>query len=164
MSKHTSAQMTYDEDPVTVYAMLVDPAYVREKNERTGGRDVKVEVTTQGKGCRIVATRTLPADLPAFAKKFLGETLTTTETDVWNEPNPDGSRDATIAIDFHGAPVTLNGKLRLEATATGAVCKVEVEVKASIPLISGKIEGVAQEQFQRAVDAENPIGVEWLAR
>ncbi|MFZ1652898.1 MAG: DUF2505 domain-containing protein, partial [Candidatus Nanopelagicales bacterium] len=61
------------------------------------------------------------------------------------------------------APIAINGTLRLESSGTGTVLKVDVEVKSGVPLVGGKLEGVAADQFQRAVNKEQEIGLEWLA-
>ena len=164
MGKKISAQMTYDADPTAVYAMYADPEFVREKNERTGGRNVAVEVDARGEGCVIVASRELPADqLPSIAKKFVGDTIATTQTDTWQAPNSGNDRDGTMSVDFHSLPMSVSGTFRLEATKNGTVCKIEAEVKASVPFVSGKLEDVTAGQFMRAVGAEEKIGREWLA-
>ncbi len=165
MSKKISAQMTYNGSDVdTVFAMLTDPNYITAKNEGTGGQNVAVEVVPDGgDGVKIVASRDLPSQIPSFAKKFVGETISTTETDNWGAANSDGSRDGLIHVDFGSAPMSVNGTLRLEASGGGTVLKVDVEVKASVPLVGGKLEGVTADQFQRAVNKEQEIGLEWLA-
>ncbi|MFZ1670432.1 MAG: DUF2505 domain-containing protein [Candidatus Nanopelagicales bacterium] len=165
MSKKISAQMTYNGSDVdTVFAMLTDPNYVTAKNEGTGGKNVAVEVVPEGRdGVKIVVSRVLPAQIPGFAKKFVGETIDTTETDNWGAANSDDSRDGLISVDFGSAPIAINGTLRLESSGTGTVLKVDVEVKSGVPLVGGKLEGVAADQFQRAVNKEQEIGLEWLA-
>ncbi len=163
MTKRVSGRLVYDADPATVYTMYLDPAFVQEKNERTGGNNVSVKVTKKGKGSEIVVSRSLPAQLPAFAKKLIGETIDTIQTDVWQAPNDDASRDGTIEITFGGAPIAAEGTFRLEVLGKGSVCIVEINVKVSVPFIGGKVESVAGEQVIRAINAEESIGQEWLA-
>ena len=82
VSKKISGELHFDADPATVYTMVSDQAYVQEKNERTGGQNVEAEVTDNGaEGCKIVVSRDLPAEIPAFAKKFVGEKISTVQND-----------------------------------------------------------------------------------
>lgn len=164
MARKVTSRMTYEADVEAVHAMYIDPDYVQAKNEKTGGRNVTVEVTPDGDGTKIVAHRELPADIPAFAKKFVGETVQVTETDYWGPPNADGSRDGTIKLDFGSSPVAAHGTLRLEAGAEGCACEAALEIKSSVPLVGGKIEGVTADQIERAVGAEEKLGREWLAK
>lgn len=155
--------MTYEVDPETIFAMYLDEGFVREKNERTGGRDVEVEVdTADGGGC-IVTSRRLPAKLPSFARQLTGDEISLTQTDHWHLPAEDGSRTGTVKIEFHGLPMKATGTFKLSPLADGSECLVELELKASVPLIGRKIEKVAAEYVQKAVGAEERIGREWLA-
>ena len=156
--------MSYNADASAVYAMYTDPDYIRLKNENTGGSNVEVEVTPNGEGVQIVVSRDLPAEVPSFAKKFTGETIHTTETDVWNGINADGTRDGVIDVDFGKQPMAVNGTLHLASAGAGSVLTVDVDVKANVPFIGRKLEGVTAEQFLRAVEAEEAIGQTWLAK
>ena len=86
-----------------------------------------------------------------------------TETQIWTPPAPDGSRTATITVDF-SAPMTFSGTLHLspgdQATTT---ITTRGKFTASVPFIGGKIEKVAAEQTQRYLVAEERVGNEWLA-
>lgn len=165
MSKKIHGDLHFDADPATVYAMVTDQAYVQEKNERTGGQNVSADVTDHGAdGCTIVVSRDLPAEIPSFAKKFVGEQISTVQTDNWGPVNDDGSYSAKFHVDFGKAPMEINGTMTITAEGDGSVLNVDADVKASVPLVGGKLEGVASEQFDRAVRKEQEIGAEWLTR
>ena len=51
-----------------------------------------------------------------------------------------GRRSGSIRIDLGGAPVNLTGGMTLVGSATGTVTTVDATVKASIPLVGGRIE------------------------
>lgn len=163
MGKRISQRMTYDADPTAVFAMYIDPAFIRHKNEKTGGFDVAVSAEADLDGGTLIASRKLPAKLPAFARRFTGESVSIKETDVWGAAGSDGVRRGTITLEFPGAPMKAAGTYVLEPADTGAVCQVEVELKASIPLVGARIEEAAGEQVARAIGAEERIGREWLA-
>lgn len=165
VSKKISGELHFDADPATVYTMVSDQAYVQEKNERTGGQNVEAEVTDNGaEGCKIVVSRDLPAEIPAFAKKFVGEKISTVQTDEWGPANDDGSYSAKFHVDFGKAPMVIDGTMKIDAEGGGSVLRVDAEVKASVPFVGGKLEGVAAEQFDRAVRKEQEVGAEWLTR
>lgn len=163
MTETIKQRMTYEVDPETIFAMYLDEGFVREKNERTGGRDVEVEVNTADGGGCIVTSRRLPAKLPSFARQLTGDEISLTQTDRWHLPAEDGSRTGTVKIEFHGLPMKATGTFKLSPLADGSECLVELELKASVPLIGRKIEKVAAEYVQKAVGAEERIGREWLA-
>ena len=165
MTKKINGEMQFSADPATVFAMVTDQAYVQEKSERTGGFDVHAEVTDNDDGSvRIYATRELPAEIPSFAKKFVGEQITTQQTDVWQPAQPDVDYRGTLHVDFGKAPMVINGTFEINATEGGSVLVVAAEAKASVPFVSGKIEAVAAEQFNRAVTKEEEVGQDWLTR
>ena len=136
MSKKISGELHFDADPATVYAMVSDQAYVQEKNERTGGQNVKADVTDNGAdGCKIVVSRDLPAEIPAFAKKFVGEQISTVQTDEWGPANDDGSYSAKFHVDFGKAPMVIDGTMAIDTEGAGSVLRVNADVKASVPFV-----------------------------
>lgn len=163
MGKKATATMSYEAKPATVYTMLTDPAYSKFKNEKTGGSNIEVSATDNGSGVTIVAKRDLPADVPSFARKFTGDTITTTETDAWGPVRSDGNREAVMDIKF-SVPAKVTGTMKLAPTKTGAIVTVTIEAVASIPFVGGKLEEVLLGQFVRAVEAEEKIGQAWLAK
>lgn len=165
VSKKISGELHFAATPAVVYAMISDPAYVQEKNERTGGENVEVSVTDNGAdGCTIEVSRDLPAEIPSFAKKFVGEQISTVQKDNWGAADSDGNYAAKFHVDFGKAPMVLDGTMTITAEGSGAVLRVDADVKASVPFVSGKLEGVAAEQFDRAVRKEQEIGEDWLSR
>lgn len=163
MAKKISGELTFTASPAAVYAMVTDQAYVQEKNERTGGQNVVSEVSASDNGCQIHVTRDLPAEIPSYAKKFVGEKISTDQTDKWTV-GADGSYTATFDVDFGKAPMVIKGTMSIIGDDSRTVLKVEGEVKASVPLVGGKLEGLGAEQFERAVRNEQQIAQEWLDR
>lgn len=162
VAKKFHFEQTYEADPARVWAMLSDPAFITAKCERTGSMETTVDVTeTDDGGCILTCTRVLPANLPAVAKPFVGDTLTITEVQVWTAAGPDGSRTATTTVDF-GAPMTFSADMALTATAGGSSVTTDGEFKASVPFVGGKIEGVASDETTRYLEKEQLVGREWL--
>ena len=165
MSKKITGELHFHADPAAVFAMVTDEAYVQLKNEQTGGIDVAAQVDADDDGTiRIYVTRALPAEIPSFAKKFVGEQITTQQTDTWAPQPVDGGYRGTLHVEFGKAPMVINGTFQIRPEPSGSVLIVDADAKASVPFIGGKLEGVAAEQFDRAVRKEQEIGESWLAK
>lgn len=148
-------------DLKAAFLLLTDPDYVREVAERTGGRDVEVTVTAgEDGGATIVSQRTLPAELPSYAKALVGDSVQIHETRVLGPAAADGSRQGTIEVTFGGAPAHVTGTLALVATDGTSALDAAMQVKASVPLVGGKIERLCADQIAAALRKESTIAAE----
>lgn len=148
-------------DPVSVRAMLTDDAYARLRAERTGALsvDVRIDQQTDG-GVTVTIARALPADVPSFARSFVGDSLKVDETYAWP-----ATTDGTGTAAFHAvfsAPIAFRGHVTIEAEGDGTVVRTHGELKANVPLLGGKVEGFAKESMERYLRAEQKVGAEWL--
>ena len=154
----------YAATPDKVFAVVSDPAFVRDKVERVSVGEHRAEVRTEGDSTTILTTRSLPTtDLPDVAKKFVGDVLTLVEEQVWGPAAADGAREASIRLRVEGAPVTLRGTIRLSPTATGSTQDILADLVAKIPLMGGVIEKAAAPAIKAGIDAEVELVKEWLA-
>ena len=164
MSTKFEFEQNFSADPTTVMAMLRDPAYVQEKGERTGSHDITVEVVdAEDGGVVITSTRTMPANVPAFATPFVGDTITLTEVQTWGPLADDGSASAAVTVEFN-SPISYRGTIDLTSGPSGARALNAGEFKAGIPFVGGKVERVAVDQTERYLAKEITVGEEWLAR
>ncbi|MGJ8670837.1 MAG: DUF2505 domain-containing protein, partial [Oceanococcus sp.] len=85
------------------------------------------------------------SDVPAFAKKILGETSAVVHTETWDRSSGRG----VISIDVATLPGTM--ECVAQVSDDGSTCRkdFEWEIKVKIPLIGGKIEKVVAEDIQR---------------
>jgi len=164
MTQEFTYRQTFDGDPVTVFAMLRDTEYVQAKCAATGSLESTANVSELGEGpsgpVTIVSTRVLPAQVPAAAKKFVGETISATETQEWSAAGSDGSRTAKVGVDFSG-PLSFTGTLSLRPAGHGTEVVTEGTFKASVPLVGGTIESEAAKQTARYLGAEERVAAEW---
>jgi hypothetical protein len=159
-----SARLNLPTDPAAAYALFTDPAYVEEVAVATGGTDPEVTVTpSDDGGATIVSRRTLPAEVPSYARSLVGETIALTETRMFGPAATDGRRDGTVTVEFAGAPMSVQGALRLEPESGGTVLHVDMSVKASIPFVGGKIEKFGAEQILAFLAKEESVARERLA-
>lgn len=161
MAKDFTHRQSFDDDPFAVFTMLSDRKYVQAKCEATGSLKTTVEVHEESDGATtIVSTRVLPAEVPSVARKFVGETITATETQEWSPPDADGSRTAKVRVDFSG-PLAFAGSLQLAPSGTGSEVVTEGVFTASVPFVGGTIESVAADQTTRYLNAEEKLAREW---
>jgi hypothetical protein len=162
-----SAQIRYAAAPEAVYAMPLDPAFQNKVCVATGALDHSVDVQLppgSADGATITTTRKLPAEgLPDFVRSFVGSTLDVLRVDHWGPLEPDGSRRGSVVVEIQGTPVRLNGTLSMRPDGAGTVEDVEGDLKASVPLVGGKIERAAEPAIRSAVSKEQEIGTGWLS-
>jgi hypothetical protein len=153
-----SARLDLPADPERAWALLTDPGYVEEVAVGTGGQDPEVSVTpTDDGGAAVVSARSLPAEVPSYAKPLVGDSVRLTETRTFGPAAEDGSRDGTLEVGFGSAPVSITGTLRLQPGGLGTEVLVEMSVKASVPFVGGKVEKFCAEQIERALGKEEQI-------
>lgn len=154
----------YDASPDEVFEMLSEPGYIEAKCLASGSTEASAQVIEDPGGkISIIARRVLPAKLPAFAKKFVGETIVLTETQNWRPAAADGSRAAGFVVDFDNNPISFNGAVELKPSGDGTTVETKGAIKCSVPFFGRKIEKVAQSWIERYLTKEQKVGNEWLA-
>jgi len=151
--------------PDAVFAMLTDRAFQERKCAATGSLAYEVEIRPAAHGGALISThRTLPADaVPEFVRRFVGGTVRVAEHSDWAAIDGDGVRSGTVVVEIVGAPVQLTGSLWLGLDGGGTLHEVSGELKASVPLIGGKIEKAAEPAIRGAIRVEERTGRAWLA-
>lgn len=73
-------------------------------------------------------------------RALLGQSVRVTDVADRNAHAPDRERTGTLLIRIHDAPIKLTSTVSLSAAGDGAVESFDGELKASVPLISGRVE------------------------
>ncbi len=155
----------YAASPEEVFAVLTDQAFQEAKCAATGAIRHTATVRTDADRTVITTERVLPTSgMPDFAKNMVGETLKVTESQDWGPADGDGSREGTVSMAVAGVPVALKGTLSLAPGGAGTVEAIDADLKASVPLIGGKIEKAAAPPVEDAITIEQRVAQEWLAR
>lgn len=162
MTTKVTATMTYEATCDEVFAMFREQDYIEAKILHTGGTNPDITVTDVGSDVEITTIRDLPAQIPAFVRAFTGEQIHVIEKARWSPADDLGARTAAVTLVFQGTPSTITGTLSLHPVPDGSVVDAVFEVKATVPLIGGKIEGVIAGQVERAIRQENRVGVAYL--
>lgn len=164
MATRIRHELRYDgATPEQVYAMLATPEF-REKvcaYQRFPRRTVSITPASPGiaAGMSVKVDQHRPAtEVPSFARKLVGEEINILQEETWHSPT-----SADLAVTIPGKPGHLNGTVAITGDDTGTTEVVEAEVKVSIPLIGGKLEGFIGDMLVKALRAENKVGREWLA-
>ena len=169
MATNFEVEMTFGSSADEVFAMFCDPKYLELRCAETGGIDIEVSSAVDAAGGAVLSMkRSVPAEVPSFAKSFVGDTIEIDETHTWSPPASDGSREAAITCSFGGLPVGFTGQASLVDSGDGpaddrTTFHLDASVKAAIPLMGGKIEGVVRDQTLRATAKENKVARGWLA-
>ncbi|MFC5998584.1 DUF2505 domain-containing protein [Quadrisphaera sp. GCM10027208] len=158
-------EIRYPASPDEVAAMLADEAFQERKLVATHAVSHEIEITGDASGAFTVTTRrTLPTDdVPDVARRFVGPTIDVRQVEAWEAPDADGARTGTVEVQIAGAPVRLSGTLSLVPDGEGTVEVMTGELKASVPLVGGRLEQAAQPAFLAAIRKEQEVGTAWLA-
>ena len=148
-----------------VAALFADPAYARARGSASGAGDGEALVDgTPSEGFSVAVRQAVPASsIPPEFRGFVGSDLTVRYTEVW-EPESDGERPGTFAVEIIGAPGHAAGSLRLEADGDSTRFGAAGAVTVRIPLVGPMIEKAVGSAVLKALDAELALADEWLAR
>lgn len=161
MATSLQFEQIYPTDVTRIRAMVLDPAYIQARALATGALTIESSVSPAPNGqTTVVITRTLPSEMPAFAAAIVGETLTITETQIW-EPEFLGQAFGKFSVTF-SAPLTFIGSASITVQGDSTVVTTEGELKASIPFMGGKVENLAKEQTERYLRKEQEFALAWL--
>lgn len=151
-------ELTYDATPDAVLAMLTDPAYWDRVAEATGAISSEATVTDEGGATRVVVDQEQAVQgVPSFAKKFVGESTRAINTMLWQ------GLSAAYDVATPGKPTSMSGTATITARGAGSTLTYDLDVKASVPLIGGKLEKLVVELTTAGFEKEQAVGAAWLA-
>jgi hypothetical protein len=162
MSKKIKRTDHYEATPDAVLAMLSDSEYVAAKYQSLGDSSTEIlEHTTTDTAMTLKVDRQVPSDLPDFAKKVLGETNHLVQTESWMKAGDGWVCD--LKIESPGKPLTIGSRSEIVPSGDGSDWNVDMEIKASIPLVGGKLEGVVEKETLASMDKEYGFNKVWLS-
>ena len=156
MATRLTKTLTYDASAEAVAAMLDDTGFREEVLERQ--RVVRGSVSIEGDHVTIEQVRSAD-DIPSFARSFVGDEILLVQTESWTSPT---SADVRLAIP--GKPGEAVGTLELVESGGSTTESIDLDLTVKIPLVGGKIEKLIAGIFSSALDVEQRVGREWLAR
>lgn len=149
--------------------MLRDPAYQELRCERSGSLEHEVtieEPVDEGSdGPTVVTRRRMATDeFPDVVTSMIGRTVDIVETTTWGTAAADGTREASFTLSVEQTPVNLVGGVHIAPEGDQSVHTVDGELSAHVPFVGGKIERAIGPFLTRAIELEEQLGREWLAR
>jgi hypothetical protein len=137
------------------WALLTDGDVAVERYESAGHTDIEiVEWGPEGDGFVMKTKRVVHLDLPGFARKVLKPANTMIQTERWSPP-VGTSRESTFEVEVQGAPVTISGASRLDASGEDeTIHSVRGRLDVKVPIGGGKLAKWAGGDTQRELAAE----------
>lgn len=156
MSTKLHKLLTYDATAEAVAAMLDDTGFREEVLERQ--RVVRGSAVIDGDVVTIEQVRSAD-DIPSFAQKFVGDEILIVQTESWTSPT-----SADVRLTIPGKPGEAVGTIELVESGGTTTETIDLDLTVKIPLVGGKIEQLIAGIFSAALDVEQKVGREWLAR
>jgi hypothetical protein len=154
--------MHNDVSAAEVYEMSIKKEFQERKCRDAGALSWDITVTDGADGAIVTTKRKLPTvGFPSLLRKFVPSGVTSPETVVWGPADPDGARTAALSVDFHGAPASMKGTIRLVPDGKACTVVVDADFKAHVPLVGGRVEGFAAPIIMSFIDAEEATGKAW---
>lgn len=151
-------ELAYDAPPADVLAMMGDPLFWDKVGEANDVLSWTPTVGTEGETTRVVIEEEQrTAGVPSFARKIVGESTRVVITQAWR------GLQADYEIATPGKPTHVHGTATIAENAGGSTLTYDLEVKASVPLIGGKLEKLVAEMIADGFDTEQRVGAAWLA-
>lgn len=159
MSKQLVHELVYDAPLGEVAAMLRDPEFRRSVCTAQGVSEVDVDIDVDGESARVKVDQIQPTKgVPGFAKKIVGEETNVVQDEAWSSPSA-----ATLTVTIPGKPGDISGTITLVEEDGTTTETVDMTIKVSIPLISGKLEGLLSDLLLKALRAEQRVGRDYLS-
>ena len=141
----------YDRAPRELFALISSGEFQLEIISHLGGKDAELveETVTPEGGVKVVTRQHTGVELPGFAKKLIPAITIVTNTYIWQPARSDGSREGTWLAEVKGVPVSMGGPTSLRAAGSGSAHVFNGEVRASVPIVGGKLESFALDNLHR---------------
>jgi len=131
----------FSKNAETVMRMYSDKEFFLRKYKESGYWDIQVLAHEKtGDKFRIKCQYTMKSDapVPGFAKKFLPETSTVVQEDIWDCKTKKGR----LNVEMKGLPAKIGCDMTLADAGSGSANSFKWDISVKIPLIGGKIEDV----------------------
>lgn len=162
MAKKFTNSDPYSADADAMWAMLCDQDYWQQKYDSMGATAVEFQqFDVTDTALTVKSVRNVPADLPGFAKKIVGDTNHVTQTERYTRT--DQAISSRIQIAVKNVPGGTTGAMVIKPTGAGSVWDADLDIKVSLPLVGGKLEGVILNETASNFVQEKQFNDSWLA-
>ncbi|MEV0699030.1 DUF2505 domain-containing protein [Saccharopolyspora sp. NPDC050389] len=165
MTRHIEFRSTYEWPAALVFAVLIDPGYLRERLRVLGGDNELLEHEATENGVWFRIRQGVRAEvIPSVARTVVGGDLAIDRAEEWSR-EADGGFAGEVTAGALVMPRSITAVQRLRDLPAGAGCEfvVEGDVKVAIPLLGGKLEDLFAREVRGLLEAEHEFTVEWLS-
>lgn len=150
-------QSTYPLPSDVVIRLFSDKDYFLEKYRLTGARHITLlEHRCENGKSRITVQRdvSLEIPLPRFARKFIDDTITLTQTDTWDLT----SKTGTLEIIMKGTPAEVTCDMRLIDQGEQTTLDLDFNIEVNVPLVGQKIAALMARDLDRKFQRDDDKG------
>lgn len=152
-------EQEYAASAAEVATMLADPAFRKQVAQAQNASDAEVRVDSAGASMTVVVDQTRPSDdIPAFARKLVGDRIRILQREEWTDPTRAG-----LEVTIPGKPGELTGTISLTEHGEGVRETINGELVVRIPLLGAKLEKLICDLLREALEVEQQVGRDWLA-
>lgn len=162
MSTQYEERQSFDQPMEKVLRMFSDRAYFERKYAASGGWDIQVlEHELSGRRFRIKCgySRKPDADVPGFARKFIGDSVHLTQEDVWDLDSASGR----LSIEIRNAPIRMSAQMRVVQQPGGCANVLLWTLTCPVPLVGSKLEQMLATEMRNKAAADLEISRKLLA-
>ncbi|MDE0854318.1 MAG: DUF2505 domain-containing protein [Nevskia sp.] len=162
MSTQYEERQSFDQPIEKVLRMFSDRAYFERKYAASGGWDIQVlEHELSGRRFRIKCgySRKPDADVPGFARKFIGDSVHLTQEDVWDLDSASGR----LSIEIRNAPIRMSAQMRVVQQPGGCANVLLWTLTCPVPLVGSKLEQMLATEMRNKAAADLEISRKLLA-
>jgi hypothetical protein len=146
-----------------IFASQIDQDVREQACRESGALSYQVRVRPAADGsARVEVERVMPATVPDYVRKFVGDRITVRQVEDWSAPDGRGARRAEIRLSIQGQPASMTGTAELSPDRDGCLEQVTGEVKVAIPLLGRKIEPEIVKVIESALRIEHRVAEAWV--
>ncbi len=136
-----------------IYGSCINEHFVKTKMEALGARHIDINIHKKGDITIVEVIHEMPIEVPVALKSIVKPWTKMTQTEVW-KGGEGGPYYCNITIKVHGAPLSIQGQMKLTAHEGGTAAVSITEVKSTIPFVGKMLESFIGETSKKAIEQE----------
>ena len=143
----------YKQSIDAIYESCMNADFIKTKMESLGARHIEVNIHKKEDNTTVEIVREMPVEVPFALKSIVKPWTKMTQIEVW-KGDKGGPYYCNITIKVHGAPLSIQGQMKL-ATDEGGTAVVSItEVKCTIPFVGKMLESFIGDTSKKAIEQE----------
>ena len=143
----------YEQHIDAIFQSCINQDFIKTKMAALGARNIEVNIGQNVDAVTIEIIRETPVDVPNAFKSFMKPWSKMTQTEVWKGTHG-GPYHCNITIQVHGAPLNIQGQMKLGVIDEGTAVVSITEVTCSIPFIGKALTNFLGDISKKAIEKE----------